>query len=115
MVAVNASDRAMPAARDAAPSRTLGFLRRHPTVGLGLGLLSVVALLAAAPWLHTVDPITFNPVSRLKPLSERFWFGTDGFGRDVYSRTLYGGRISLLIGFSVALLSTVIGGTVASP
>ena len=53
---------------------------------------------AQAP-LNTVDPITFSPAHRLRPPSERFWFGTDGFGRDVYSRTMYGGRISLIIGF----------------
>jgi peptide/nickel transport system permease protein len=86
------------------------FLRRHPTVALGLALLAGVVLLAIlAPWLATVDPVTFTPTSRLKPPSERFWFGTDGFGRDVYSRTLYGGRISLTIGFSVALLASSIG------
>ena len=86
------------------------FLRRHPTVALGLALLVVVVGLAIlAPWLATVDPVKFTPISRLKPPSERFWFGTDGFGRDVYSRTLYGGRISLTIGFSVALLASSIG------
>ena len=56
-----------------------------------------------------MDPIRFSPAQRLRPPSERFWFGTDSFGRDVYSRTIYGGRISLLIGFSVALLATTVG------
>ena len=84
--------------------------RRRPTVVAGVALLAVVAALAvAAPLLRTGDPITFNPVYRLRPPSARFWFGTDGFGRDVYSRTLYGGRISLVVGLSVALLSTLIG------
>jgi peptide/nickel transport system permease protein len=86
------------------------FLRRQPTVALGLGLLAVVAALALlAPWLHTVDPVTFSPRSRLRPPSEQFWFGSDGFGRDVYSRTLYGGRISLLVGFGVAILASSLG------
>ena len=86
------------------------FVRRHPAVLAGLALIIVLALLAVfAPYLNTVDPITFSPVHRLKPPSERFWFGTDSFGRDVYSRTMYGGRISLIIGFSVAILSTSVG------
>ncbi len=110
MAAVTASEIDLPAARRTAAARPLGFLRGHPTVVLGLALLGGVALVAIlAPWLHTVDPVTFSPVSRLKPPSERFWFGSDSFGRDVYSRTLYGGRISLLVGFGVALLSTTIG------
>ena len=69
----------------------------------------MVVVSALAPYLGTVDPIRFSPAQRLKPPSERFWFGTDSFGRDVYSRTIYGGRISLLIGFSVALLATTVG------
>ena len=86
------------------------FVRRQPTVVLGLGLLAAVALVAGlAPWLHTVDPITFSPRARLRPPSEQYWFGTDGFGRDVYSRTLYGGRISLLVGFGVAILASSAG------
>jgi peptide/nickel transport system permease protein len=88
----------------------VAFARRHPTVALGLALIAVMAVAAAlAPHLGTVDPIRFSPAQRLRPPSDRFWFGTDSFGRDVYSRTMYGGRISLLIGFSVALLATTVG------
>ena len=107
---VTATEIDLPATRGGASSPTLAFLRGHPTVVLGLALLAGVGLVAVlAPWLHTVDPVTFSPVSRLKPPSERFWFGSDSFGRDVYSRTLYGGRISLLVGFGVALASTAVG------
>jgi len=85
------------------------FLRRPPTVALGLALLAVVAGLALlAAWLHTVDPVTFSPRARLRPPSEQFWFGSDGFGREVYSRTLYGGRVSLLVGFGVAVLASYV-------
>ena len=99
------------------PARGVGqagaFLRRHPTVALGLLLLAaILAVAVLAPWLHTVDPIRSAPTARLKPPSERFWFGTDGFGRDVYSRTLYGGRISLAVGLSVAVMSTAVGLTI---
>ena len=45
----------------------------------------------------------------MKRPSEEFWFGTDQFGRDVYSRVIYGTRISLVVGFSVAVLATVVG------
>ena len=45
----------------------------------------------------------------IRPPSEQFWFGTDSFGRDVYRRTVYGGRISLIIGFRVAMLATGVG------
>jgi peptide/nickel transport system permease protein len=88
----------------------MAFVRRHPTVALGLALIAVMAVLSAlAPHLGTVDPIRFSPAQRLRPPSDRFWFGTDSFGRDVYSRTMYGGRISLIIGFSVALMATTAG------
>ena len=88
----------------------MAFVRRHPTVAFGLALIAVMAVVSAlAPHLGTVDPIRFSPAQRLRPPSDRFWFGTDSFGRDVYSRTMYGGRISLIIGFSVALLATTVG------
>ena len=105
--------RAVPAQRAAGARRRRGpmaFVRRHPTVALGLALIAVMAVASAlAPHLGTVDPIRFSPAQRLRPPSDRFWFGTDSFGRDVYSRTMYGGRISLIIGFSVALLATTAG------
>jgi peptide/nickel transport system permease protein len=62
-----------------------------------------------SPWIATHDPIRVNPTARLKPPSAEHWFGTDQLGRDVFSRVIYGSRVSLLVGFTVALLSTVIG------
>ncbi len=105
--------RSVPAVGEALPSRPSAatrFVRRNPTVVIGATLIVGMAALAiCAPYLHTVDPVKFNPIYRLKPPSERFWFGTDGFGRDVYSRTMYGARISLIVGFSVAIVSTSVG------
>jgi peptide/nickel transport system permease protein len=78
------------------------------TAGLAL-ILVMAAASALAPYLHTMDPIRFSPARRLRPPSEAFWFGTDSFGRDVYSRVMYGGRISLAVGFGVAVLATGVG------
>ncbi len=85
-------------------------LRRHPTAIAGavvLGLVLLAALLA--PWLGTVDPLSVSPLRRLRPPSAEFWFGTDMLGRDVYSRVVYGARVSLTVGIAVAVLS-VCGG-----
>ena len=54
-------------------------------------------------------PFRQAPINRLRPPSERFWFGTDQFGRDVFSRTVYGARVSLIVGFAVAALASLIG------
>ena len=73
----------------------------------------------AAPWLGTIDPTLLDPVNRdLLPgararrrlldgekLEHTFWMGTDSYGRDIYSRVLYGGRVSLIVGVAVAVLS----------
>jgi len=97
-----------------APSQRRGrlrtYLRRHPTIVIGAALLSVMALMAIfAPYLGTVDPQALAPIHRLRWPSAEHWFGTDMLGRDIYSRTVYGARISLTIGISVAFASTVLG------
>ena len=85
-------------------------IRRHPTVAAGsLLLLAMGALAIFAPYLGTIDPLAVSPVKRLRFPSELYWFGTDAFGRDVYSRTLYGARVSLQVGLGVAIFSTLIG------
>lgn len=86
------------------------YLRRHPSVAIGGGLLVLMGLVAAfAGFLGTVDPTAISPARRTRVPSELYWFGTDMLGRDVYSRVIYGARVSLLVGFSVAILSSVIG------
>ena len=86
-------------------------------------LMVLVALAVLAPWLGTVDPAEIDPVSRnLKPgsrmevslpdggtVERTAWFGTDNLGRDVYSRVLYGTRVSLVVGFVVAAIAIAIG------
>jgi peptide/nickel transport system permease protein len=85
------------------------FARRNPTIVLGGALLAFMTLAAlAAPWIAG-DPLAMAPVNRLKPPSAENWFGTDHLGRDGYTRTVYGARISMAVGLSVALLSVSIG------
>ena len=86
------------------------YLRRHPSVAVGGGLLILMALIGIfAPLLWTTDPTAISPSRRTRVPSELYWFGTDMLGRDVYSRVIYGARVSLLVGFSVAVLASVIG------
>jgi peptide/nickel transport system permease protein len=86
------------------------FLRRHPGVLIGgILLILIVAMAVLAPYLGTIDPRELSPIRRLRPPNAENWFGTDQLGRDVYSRVLFGARISLIVGFSVAILSTAIG------
>jgi peptide/nickel transport system permease protein len=88
----------------------LAVLRRHPTAILGGAILLAMVLVAVfAPFLGTVDPQKVSPIFRLRPPSERFWFGTDLLGRDIYSRVLYGTRVSLTVGIGVAILATAVG------
>jgi peptide/nickel transport system permease protein len=87
-----------------------GLMRRHPTVTIGGALLILLILMALlAPFLATVDPTALAPARRTRAPSPEFWFGTDMLGRDIYSRVVYGARVSLLVGFSVALLSSLVG------
>src|SRR5437762_6174330 len=90
--------------------RAWRYVRRHPTMILGGVLLLVMLMMAVfAPYLHTVDPQALSPIKRLRWPSAQYWFGTDMLGRDVYSRTVYGARVSLTVGISVALFSTALG------
>ena len=67
----------------------------------------LIAMLA--PFLGTVDPTALAPAKRTRAPSADFWFGTDMLGRDIYSRVLYGTRVSLMVGFSVAILASLAG------
>ena len=98
----------LPPVKARGPMRT--FIRRNPTIVMGGVLLAAIMLLGiAAPLLGTVDPTALSPARRLRVPSAQYWFGTDMLGRDIYSRTLYGARVSLIVGFSVAILSSVAG------
>jgi peptide/nickel transport system permease protein len=96
---------------DVAPRRgVLGFLRRYPTIAIGSTLLITMVLVAVfAPLLWTTDPTAISTRMRTREPSAQFWFGTDMLGRDIYSRVLYGARVSLVVGFSVALFASIGG------
>jgi peptide/nickel transport system permease protein len=86
------------------------WIRKNPTLIAGsLLLLAMTVLALLAPVLATHDTQEINPMVRLQPPSAEHWFGTDALGRDVFSRAVWGSRISLVVGLSVALLATASG------
>jgi peptide/nickel transport system permease protein len=86
------------------------LVRRNPTVVVGFALLLAIVLMAiSAPWIAPGDPQAISPAMRLRPPSMEFWFGTDMYGRDVFTRTIHGSRISLLVGSLVAIVSVSCG------
>ena len=88
----------------------LGFIRRNPMISVGgFLLLLMVAMAVVAPILWTVDPTALAPARSTRAPSALYWFGTDMLGRDVYSRVVYGARVSLIVGFSVAVLASSVG------
>ena len=95
-----------------AATRASDFWRDFSENKVAVAALFVVVFIllvaVAAPWI-TADPFRQTPANRLRPPSERFWFGTDRYGRDVFARTLYGARVSLTVGFTVAGISSLIG------
>ena len=90
--------------------RVAMFVYRYPTIAVGGALVAlIVAIAIFAPWLGTVDPTALAPARRTRAPSAQYWFGTDMLGRDIYSRVLYGTRVSIIVGFSVALCAAVLG------
>ena len=115
---------AEPVPQRAQRPSTLRVALKNPSVLIGAAIVAFLAVVGAlAPWLDTINPAEINPVFRnKKPGVERTMraadgterrfehrFGTDTLGRDVYSRVVYGARVSLIIGVTVALLSVSIG------
>jgi peptide/nickel transport system permease protein len=72
-------------------------------------LIAFVIMAIFAPMLATQDPLGMSPSARLRPPSDLYLLGTDAFGRDVYSRVIYGARVSLIVGLGVAIISIAIG------
>lgn len=97
----------------------------HGSVRFGVAVLGLMVLLTVlAPWLGTVDPAAMdaNHINKAigslgefalpdgQSVRHHFWLGTDSFGRDVYSRILFGGRVSLVVGIATALFALSLGG-----
>jgi len=104
----------MAAGATPVPGRTdiLRQLLRRRTVMLGVAILLVVALAAIlAPWISPFSPSRLSIANRLKPPGPVYWFGTDEFGRDGFTRTLYAGRLSLLVGVCVVVFAGIVGVT----
>jgi peptide/nickel transport system permease protein len=86
------------------------FVRRHPSIVLGgVLLVAMIVIAITAPLLSSVDPQALAPARRVRHPSAEYWFGTDMLGRDVYTRVIYGTRVSLIVGFAVAVLSSLLG------
>src|SRR5271169_1016803 len=103
---------ALAHAENASGPPSFGQLKRtleSAPVLVALLLLGAIVFIAlGAPFLGTVDPIAIDPGERLRRLSGAHWLGTDAFGRDVYSRVMYGARISLLVGLGASLASVTL-------
>lgn len=79
---------------------------------IGLIILLLLILMAlTAPFITRFDPIDVDPPSRLQPPSREHWLGTDVFGRDIYTRVVYGARISLPVGLIAVGISAIVGTT----
>src|ERR1700686_3219470 len=86
--------------------------RDRVTLAVGGVLLCVILLAVFAPWAATHDPLQGSVLRRLKPVgTPGFFLGTDETGRDIWSRLVYGGRLSFVFGITPVALATLIGGT----
>lgn len=109
----------------AARPSLLRRLLQNGTVRIGLSVLGLLLCIAIlAPWMQTVDPARMDPnVINLAPgttsnfvlsaqstVPHTFWFGADSYGRDIYSRVLYGTRVSLIVGLLTATAALLLGG-----
>jgi peptide/nickel transport system permease protein len=107
-------EQAAPATRVRGYWRSVAYRLRHDPVTLAFGAVVLLIVLAAifAPWVAPFDPYKESIVGRLKPFGWRdHLLGTDELGRDMLSRILYGGRVSLLMGVMPVLIASMIGGT----
>lgn len=86
------------------------FMRRKPLGAFGAAVLLLLVLAAIfAPVLAPYDPLAQEVRNRLKPPSAQYWFGTDNFGRDIFSRILHGARVSLYVGLLSVGIGTGVG------
>lgn len=105
----------LPKSADSPLRRSMRSLRRNRMAMLGLFIILFWAIAAIiAPFTAIRDPIAQSIGDRLQAPSVQYWFGTDELGRDVFSRVIYGARISLPIGFVVILFAVMVGSLVGA-
>jgi peptide/nickel transport system permease protein len=86
------------------------MMKKNPNMIIGLVILFSFSLLTIfADFLVTHDPVAIDPTDRFMGPGSKHWFGADNIGRDVYARVIYGGRVSLLVGFMVSVFVTLSG------
>ena len=105
------------AVRTAEPQRSFGRtlrrnMRRQPLGTFGFVVLAIMTIAAiGAPYIAPFDPTVGDSAALFQPPGPVYWLGTDGFGRDILSRLIYGARISLMVGAGASLLGVSVGAT----
>ncbi len=84
-------------------------LRSAPVIAAIIVLSLIILIAILAPVLGTTDPNLLDPGERLKGIGAQYWLGSDAFGRDVFSRVLYGARTSVIAGLGAAIISVSVG------
>lgn len=112
-ISADRQDDAAPASGPRRSARLRGELKRHPSLTVGGILAAAVVIVAIAGHIAPPhNPLAINPGHALAPPGPGHWFGTDQFGRDVFSRVLYGLGMDVVIGLIVAALAFAVGSTV---
>jgi peptide/nickel transport system permease protein len=115
MTVANLEQLSLSKSSDSPLRRSVRALRRDPIAMIGLFIILFWAVAAiSAPYTSIRDPLAQTILDRLQPPSTRYWFGTDELGRDVFSRVIYGARISLPIGFVVILFAMTVGSLIGA-
>lgn len=90
-------------------------LKLHPQMLVGGAIVTIVLIaMILAPWIAPYEPTKLDILNRLAPPSAKHWFGTDQIGRDIFSRVIYGSRISVSVGLGVILLAMPIGAIIGA-
>lgn len=101
---------ATPDAPPAPPRSLAAVALRSPVAAAAAAVLGAIVLGAIlAPFMGTVDPVALAPAQRLRPPSGDNWLGTDHLGRDIWSRMVYGARVSVTVGAAAAVLAVAVG------
>ncbi|AOT71947.1 ABC transporter permease [Geosporobacter ferrireducens] len=90
-------------------------IKKNPMTILGFSLIFILAALALfAPWITSYDPIKINMAERFQPPSASHWFGTDEVGRDIFTRVIYGARLSLGASITIVVVAGLIGSVIGA-